>query len=90
MPSAGSTLAAFRENLRAFGATQVVEERIMTSIQAASTWDGAPIRLVFINGAHEYEAVESDFLNWEPLLSPGGIIPLVKCGGATCGDKYVY
>jgi predicted O-methyltransferase YrrM len=33
-----------------------------------------PIDFVFIDGDHTYEGVKSDFLNYGPLVRPGGII----------------
>lgn len=33
-----------------------------------------PIRLLWIDGRHEYKYVKKDFKCWEPFVSRGGII----------------
>ena len=33
-----------------------------------------PIRLLFIDGLHTYEAVAADIRDWAPRVVPGGII----------------
>jgi len=94
MPAEGSTLSAFRNNLKRFQIEQGVEERVMTSGEAAAAWDGLPIRLLFIDGAHEYEAVEADFLGWAPKVVKEGIIAFhdvtdVGVGPVQVVNKYV-
>jgi hypothetical protein len=41
----------------------------------ASTWiaDGS-LDFVFIDGAHDYEAVKQDITDWAPKVRPGGIV----------------
>ena len=34
----------------------------------------APIYLLFVDGAHDYEAVKSDIVGWTPAVVPGGIV----------------
>lgn len=43
------------------------------SYKVAEKWN-KPIRLLFIDGSHEYEDVKRDFLLWEPFVSKRGII----------------
>ena len=45
------------------------------SLDAIKDWN-IPIEILFIDGAHEYEAVEKDFLLWSKYLIDGGIIVL--------------
>lgn len=95
MPSEGSTLSAFRNNLIKFGVKEIVQERVMTSIEAVKTWGDTPVRALFIDGAHEYEAVESDFLNWSLKVTPGGIIAFHDVVKGAAGpdevvSKYIY
>lgn len=33
-----------------------------------------PIHLLFIDGAHDYEAVKSDIQRWAPAVVPGGLV----------------
>jgi predicted O-methyltransferase YrrM len=39
---------------------------------AAATWN-QPLRLLFIDGDHSYEAVARDFADWEKHVVPGGV-----------------
>ncbi len=36
----------------------------------------APFDLIFIDGDHSYEGVAADFLNYAPLIRPGGLVVL--------------
>lgn len=69
----GST-AALRENLRRAALADRVRPIAATSRQAADDWDGQPIRLLFLDGDHQYESVQEDFALWARWLVPGGII----------------
>jgi hypothetical protein len=55
-----------------------VESRVkplkMTSKEAAHAWNRTPIRILFIDGWHSYEAVTEDILLWFPHVLPGGLI----------------
>ncbi len=46
----------------------------MTSQEAGKAWNGTPIRILFIDGWHSYEAVTEDILLWFPHVLPGGLI----------------
>jgi MMP 1-O-methyltransferase len=63
----------FRENITTAAVENHVIPLVMTSIDAVRNWQG-PIRLLWIDGDHDYEAVKSDFLLWEPHVVPGGVI----------------
>ena len=44
------------------------------SVEGAKQFDPSSIDLVFIDGAHTYDAVRQDIDAWLPKLKPGGII----------------
>ena len=43
------------------------------SKDVARTWDN-PVRLLFIDGSHDYDSVKNDFFSWEKHVVEGGII----------------
>jgi MMP 1-O-methyltransferase len=64
----------FKENIRRAGVEDIVIPIVKTSENAARDWDGKPVELLWIDGAHEYEMVKLDFDLWSPYLIEGGII----------------
>jgi predicted O-methyltransferase YrrM len=76
--SAGTTLGAFRSNLRRYGTPQLVTEMVMPSVQAADVLVGEGVRLglVFVDGAHDEQSVRDDIRAFLPLLLPGGLVAL--------------
>jgi hypothetical protein len=46
----------------------------MTSDALAEQWPATPIRVLFIDGWHGYDAVASDVRNWVPLLTEHGVV----------------
>ncbi|MBN2309082.1 MAG: class I SAM-dependent methyltransferase [Candidatus Hydrogenedentes bacterium] len=75
----GSTFPAFQENIRRAGVEDYVEPIVASSEDAAKTWD-RPIRFLFIDGDHSYEATRRDFSLWAPFLIPGGCIAFHDVG----------
>ncbi len=71
--SEGSTLRLFKENIKAQGLDGHVEAIVATSEEASAMWD-RPIRLLFIDGDHSYEASKMDYARWSPFVAPGGMI----------------
>jgi predicted O-methyltransferase YrrM len=69
------TEAEFLDNLRRLGVHGQVVPMIMTSAEARRGWD-KPIRLLWIDGDHRYEATKLDFALWEPFLTEGGILAM--------------
>jgi len=69
----GTTYPAFLENIRKVGVASQVEAIRAPSAEAARQWSG-PIRLLFIDGDHSYEASKLDFESWAPFVVPGGIV----------------
>ena len=67
------TEAEFRQNIQSAGIEDYVVPMVMKSSEAVQKWEG-PIRLLWIDGDHDYEAVKNDFLLWEPYIVPGGVI----------------
>jgi len=69
------TEAEFLANIEEAGIRHLVAPMMMTSAQAASGWD-KPVRLLWIDGDHRYEAAKLDFTLWEPHVVEGGILAL--------------
>lgn len=68
------TYPEFRHNIENAEVEDIVISIPKTSEDAAREWDGKPIELLWIDGAHEYEMVKLDFDLWSPYLVEGGII----------------
>jgi glycosyltransferase involved in cell wall biosynthesis len=69
-----STHEVFLRNIRKFGMENRVKPLKMTSRKAAQVWNGTPIRILFIDGWHSYDAVTEDILLWFPHVISGGLI----------------
>lgn len=70
----GTTYHRFTENLESVGVFQHVVPVMAASLKAAADWDGRPIRLLFIDGDHSYEAAQADLDAWLPYVAPGGYV----------------
>jgi len=75
----GTTLEAFKRNIAAVGVDDYVETIVAKSEIAAATWQG-PIRLLFIDADHSYEASKLDFDLWSPHVVRGGLVCLHDIG----------
>jgi len=64
----------FEHNIIEANVQDIVIPVIKTSKEAEQEWDGKPIELLWIDGAHEYEMVKLDFELWSHYLIEGGII----------------
>lgn len=69
------TRNAFLSNLELAGVADRVVPMILSSEEAARGWR-QPIRLLWIDGDHRYQAAKLDFTLWEPFLVEGGIIAM--------------
>lgn len=69
----GSTFNTFCNNLGSVGLLDWVEPIQKASLEAVQSWD-KPIRLLFIDGDHSYEATKADYESWSPFVSEGGLI----------------
>lgn len=77
----GSTLDAFRINIRDVGLQEYVSERVGYSTDVARSFRGA-CRLLFIDGDHRMPEPQRDFEAWFPFVSPGGAICFDDVGNA--------
>jgi hypothetical protein len=64
----------FRANLERVGAAAQVEVYRGLSEQAASSWDGKPVGLLYVDGAHDRRSVLIDIDRWEPYVADGGLV----------------
>jgi predicted O-methyltransferase YrrM len=69
------TYDEFMANIKQMKVDNLVVPVLKTSAAAASNFN-EPIGLIFIDGAHEYEAVKQDFELWYPKVIQGGVIAL--------------
>ena len=74
------SLQMFRLHIAGLGLGDVVEEKVMTSVEAADGWT-QPVDLLFDDGWHSYEAVHEDGAAWLPHLAPNGLV---------CFDDYEH
>lgn len=75
----GTTFDKFMENVRSFDLEDYVIPIKASSEEAAATWSG-PIRLLFIDADHSYEASRLDFELWSPHVVTGGLIAFHDIG----------
>lgn len=64
----------FMANIRRLGLEDWIHPLVMTSEEASRSWKGDPIRLLFIDGWHTYDAVKLDIQCWMPFVVKGGIV----------------
>jgi len=62
----------FKSNLAKFGAANVVLHQMCSGDYRRERQ--APVRLLFVDAAHDYLNSSYDFLSWQELVSPGGFI----------------
>lgn len=66
----------FIKNVKAQGLHDIIAPFPMSSVQAADVLKHYKIsaHVMYIDAAHEYEAVKQDLATYHPLLQPGGIM----------------
>lgn len=62
--------ATFQANLAKHGLERQVHHIRKLGAEAGSAWNGEPIGLLFVDGAHDYRTVDADLRAWLPHLSP--------------------
>lgn len=67
------TFDAFNKTIANAGLQPIVFPLLKTSSDAAVNFEN-PVELIFIDGAHDYESVKSDFELWFPKVIEGGIM----------------
>ena len=85
----GTTYHIFVDNLTSVGLFDYVEPIVATSQQVAQSWD-KPIRLLFIDGDHSYDAVKADFEMWSRFLVAEALIAFDDVTGGYEGAKRYY
>jgi len=65
----------FLKNIRLADVDNCIRVWKMNSAQARDNLND-PVRIVFIDGDHEYQSVRDEILRWEPLLKSGGFLAL--------------
>lgn len=68
-----NTLINFKKNIVKAGVSKIVTPIVMTS-HSAVTKIKEPVSLLFIDGAHDYNSVKQDFLDWYPKVIDDGIV----------------
>lgn len=71
----GSSYDDFLANVQRAGVAKSVDSRRMFSRELASTWS-QPIRLLWIDGDHNYAAVKEDLALFRPYLARGAILAM--------------
>ena len=69
----GTTYSDFAANIHRFGFDENIIVHCGRSHKVAKTWNGV-IRLLFIDGEHEYSALELDCAAWLPFMHTDGIV----------------
>ncbi len=67
------TFKKFLSNIQVTGLLSYIKPLVTTSKNAAKNWK-KPIRLLFIDGLHDYKNTVQDFTLWSPFVSTNGII----------------
>lgn len=66
--------AQFFENLTIFQLRDQVFYHRKTSVDVAQNWSGGPVRLLYVDGLHTYNAVIGDFSAWHSHLASTYVI----------------
>jgi predicted O-methyltransferase YrrM len=74
-----TTYNQFLHNLKRTGLEKHVRPIRAPSVEAARGWR-EPIRLLFIDGDHSYEASRTDFAAWSPRVEANGLVAFHDVG----------
>ena len=83
------SLEVFRENVAEAGVDASVRPVRGLSAEAAASWDGSPIGVLYVDGAHDEESVLADIDGWERFITPGGRVLFHDCFSAPGVTKAV-
>lgn len=67
-------MRTFQSTLTAAGLLDEVKTFRGVSAEASRAWDGQPIGMLFVDGAHDRNSVLVDIDGWAPYLTPGATI----------------
>jgi len=70
----GSTEQAFRKNMATGGVADRVGIIVLSSVEAARTFENRSLDFVFIDGSHVYSDVRDDIVAWLPKIRSGKTI----------------
>lgn len=82
----GDLMAEYQKNVAPVGNGRKIGTMQGDSAEAAEHWPGYLIDLLFIDAAHEYDAVQRDILAWVGRVRVGGIVAFHDC--ATGPDSH--
>ncbi|HXQ90762.1 MAG TPA: class I SAM-dependent methyltransferase [Acidimicrobiales bacterium] len=68
------TSKQFQRNVAKVGVEDRVEAHITVSVDAARSYQGRPVGLLFVDGNHSEKAVLDDGREWSPHMAPGSFI----------------
>jgi predicted O-methyltransferase YrrM len=77
--ASGSTLETFKRNTAAAGVSDIIDVHVGASAEIGAKWH-EPIRLLFIDGDHSYEASTQDFMIWSAWVVVHGLVILHDIG----------
>lgn len=66
-----------RQNFASFGVLGRIQFHVEDSIEME--WDGTPIDVLFIDGAHDRVSVVADIEKWTPFVPVGGVVLFHDC-----------
>jgi predicted O-methyltransferase YrrM len=66
------SLAIFEENMSKVGVRERVDLFRGLSEEASTSWNGAPVGLLWVDGAHDLTSTLKDFDGWLPHMALGG------------------
>lgn len=68
------TRAQFEANVERAGVGDMVQLEHALSTEAAATWPGERVRLLFVDGWHSHDAVMADVTSWAPFLLRDAVV----------------
>jgi len=82
----GATFTAFQKNIKLAQLESFVQPLLSTSKKAAKNWKN-PIRLLFLDGLHDFAHTHEDYQLWSGHVVKGGCIAFHD---AFCGEEGVW